>query len=107
MNLYKFLFYILLIINNIIALFFISICFLSGPPSMESPNAISEVQLILRLTIYAIIVSLLFSLFAIVIVYIFRRCIILPQRITISKIFGIEFIMLMFIFLVIYAVMYL
>ncbi len=67
------LYYILLLLNNSIACLFFGIAFLNSPAmSDEAPNPLTEQQLVVRLILYGIIISVVFSLISLLLGRIFK-----------------------------------
>jgi hypothetical protein len=102
----KMIFYSLLLVINIAAFILIGISFLSGPSSGEGAIKMSEMEAFLNLSIYIIIVSIVFSALAALLGYLFRRSINANMN-TIKKIFIGEFILFLFVFLIAYGYVYL
>ena len=73
LNLKKAIFFLLLLVENVIAFILISIAFLSGPPA-EGPNRLTGNEYFFRLTLYALVISLIFSALTVLLSFLFRRC---------------------------------
>ena len=70
----KIVFYTLLLLNNILALGFIGVIFLTGPGySGERGSKLTDADLFVRLVIYVAIVALVFSGVSFLIGYLFRK----------------------------------
>ncbi len=70
----KIVFYTLLLLNNILALGFIGVIFLTGPGySDERASKLTDADLFVRLVIYVAIVALVFSGVSFLIGYLFRK----------------------------------
>jgi len=102
----KIVFYTLLLLNNILALGFISIIFLTGPPySGNRPSKLTNADLFGRLVIYVVIVALVFSGVSFLIAYLFRKTFDFSSR-TLVYLPIIEFLFFIVTFLTIYFVMF-
>jgi len=96
----RIIFYFLLLLINIGAFILIGISFLSGPPS-SGENAMSETQAFLSLTVYILIVSIIFSALAALLGYLFRKSLNITIN-AILKLFIGEFLLFIIVFLVAY-----
>lgn len=99
-------FYALLLVNNIFALGFIGISFLSGPSSGgEGTIKLTEADLFVRFFTYASIVSLFFSGISFLISYLFRKTFDFSSK-ALMYLPIIEFLFLFMTFLITYFVMF-
>lgn len=102
----KILFYFLLTITNALAFLFLGISFLSGYSyGGEGTIVYSEFQKGTRLSLYAFIVSLIFSLIASLLSFVFRKNL-NYNRNSIMKIFTIEFLLFVLVFYISYIIVY-
>jgi hypothetical protein len=102
----KIVFYTLLLLNNILALGFIGIIFLTGPGySGERASGLSDTDLFVRLVIYVAIVGLVFSGVSFLIGYLFRKTFDFSGR-TLMFLPIIEFLFFFMTFLITYFVMF-
>jgi hypothetical protein len=102
----KIVFYTLLLLNNILALGFIGISFLSGPgKGGEGTLALTQTDLFVRLLTYAAIVGLVFSGVSFLIGYLFRKTFDFSSR-SLMYLPIIEFSVFIMTFLITYFVMF-
>ncbi len=102
----KIVFYTLLLLNNILALGFIGISFLSGPGySGERASKLTDADLFVRLVIYVAIVGLVFSGVSFLIGYLFRKTFDFSSR-ALMYLPIIEFLFFIMTFLITYFVMF-
>ena len=100
------LYYILLLLNNSIACLFFGIAFLNSPAmSDEAPNPLTEQQLVVRLILYGIIISLVFSLISLLLGRIFRTKMSFERK-DLKRLFVFDFFILLIIWLGICVFMY-
>jgi len=111
MNLKKQVYYLLLLVNNTMAFFLIGISFLSGPPPMDEKEIVARsiiyrVDPFIRLNLYILIVSIVFSTIAYVLSFFFRRSMHLEKN-NLKKIFLVELALFIGVFIIAHFYIYL
>ena len=102
----KIVFYMLLLLNNILALGFIGVIFLTGPGySGERASKMTDADLFVRLVIYVAIVGLVFSGVSFLIGYLFRKTFDFSKR-GLVYLPTIDFLFFLMTFLITYFVMF-
>jgi hypothetical protein len=102
----KILFYVLVLINNIIALVLIGISFLSGPSATgEGAEKNTEALIFFRHMFYGIIVSLIFAATSLLIGYLFKKTLNFSRE-ALLKLFVGVFALLLFVFLIVYCIVF-
>lgn len=98
----RILYYVLLLLNNAIACVFFGIAFLNPPAANneEILHPLTEQQLLFRLILYGIVISLVFSLISLLIGNIYREKMAFERK-NLRKLFVYNFLSLLFIWLVI------
>lgn len=109
-NFKKIVYYILLLAINISAFLLIGIAFLNGPPILEQSelanrSIIYKVSPFARFGLYAIIVSLVFSVSAYVLSFLFKKSINMQNH-TLRRVLFAEFLFFMLSSLIIYLYIY-
>jgi len=110
MNFSKLFYYVLLIVTNIIAFFLIGISFLSGPPTLTEKeiamrSIIYRIDPSIRLCLFIILVSIIFSAIAYSLSYLFQKSLHLEKN-KLRKIFLVELALFIGVFIITYSYVY-
>jgi hypothetical protein len=110
MNFSKLFYYLLLKVTNITAFFLIGISFLSGPPALNEKeiamwSIISRIDPFIRLCLYIIIVSIIFSAIAYALSYLFQKSLLIEKN-KLRKIFLVELALFIGAFIIAYSYVY-
>lgn len=110
MNFHKLFYYLLLIVNNITAFILIGISFLSGPPSLDqreiaTRSIIYKIDPFVRLCLYIVIISIIFSAIADALSYLFKKSLQIEKN-KLGKIFLVELSLFIGIFAIAHSYVY-